>query len=517
MTPDGILVESTAAAHWAWVGLRLCPAPIPPDSRVYLDVEESQLRAERARAEQAWLGALWTTEHGARWELRHTSARPREPVLLGRVHGRDRATVVAAALALRDRLAGTPSHVLAEPILDADQLGACLKPAPPGPGSRIEVRKRLNWAWCGRQDTNRRVCFAVSPLVAGSGSWELVWDAMGRQPSPTTVGVYLEPYQPSVALGQGLRALAVEYAQLAAHGRQSPVWNVSRPPEPFAVTAAPGYADAGRRYAGRCYRLRISVTAEGPIGPGFAELLAATVGDAAACRVAEADADRAWLNLATMDRGWLDETYRQGAPAGTLNDVERILCDLADETEAGAVFRLPQAGARHPGGPEDAVPLAATPLAGPARTEVAVARKRIFVSYVREDLERVDALVLSLRQAGYDIWIDRSELRPGRRWQTEIRRSIENVDYFLACFSPRYWKNQSFMNEELILAVERFRQMPRTRDWFIPAMLEECELPDHSFGAGETLAGAMQYADFGTDWDAALRQVIAVLGPPEKN
>jgi hypothetical protein len=67
------------------------------------------------------------------------------------------------------------------------------------------------------------------------------------------------------------------------------------------------------------------------------------------------------------------------------------------------------------------------------------------------------------------------------------------------------------MNEELIVAVERLRLMRRDRTWFIPAMLAETELPDHVFGPNETIVGDMQYADFGKDWEEALRLVIAVL------
>ncbi|HEY0807963.1 MAG TPA: hypothetical protein VGD84_23050, partial [Pseudonocardiaceae bacterium] len=99
MTSDGVLVESTRAAHWAWVGLRLTPAPA---TRMYPDTDEI------AAAERAWLAAQWTTDHGTRWELRYTNAGPDLPVscvLLGRVHGHKLATARAAAVALRDRLA----------------------------------------------------------------------------------------------------------------------------------------------------------------------------------------------------------------------------------------------------------------------------------------------------------------------------------------------------------------------------------------------------------------------------
>jgi hypothetical protein len=465
---DGVVVESTATAHWAWVGLRLLPAS-----------------TATVAAERAWLAGLWTTDLGTRWEVRYRTGSPVSCVLLGRVHGHDLATVRAAAVVLRQRLAAAPGH--ATPITDDNEVRAWLAPMAPA----FELRKRLHWAWSGRRDTNRRVCFAVTPLVAGGPSWDAVWQSFTRLSALTTVGVYLEPCQPTAEFAGRLRRLAVEYTTLAGSGRSSPMWKVESLPDPFAMTAAPGYVDAVRRYAGRCYRLRISVAADGPVDPSFVALLGATTGTVA-CRVAPQDVSGAWRNLATMDRQWLDETYRQGAPPGELDDTERILCDLVDETEANTAFRLP-----------GDLPLFQAPRKPTG--------KRVFVSYVQEDLDLVEKLVLDLGNAGYDVWLDRSRLLPGRRWRSDIKRAIADADFFIACFSPRYWKDQTFMNEELIVAIERYRLMPRDRTWFIPAMLAECALPDHPFGPNETIVGDMQYADFGKDWDAALRRVIAVL------
>jgi hypothetical protein len=488
------------------VGLRVVPAPVA--TRHYPE-DEARLSAEIAAAERAWLAAQWTTDHGTRWEIRYTNTGPERTVscvLLGRVHGRDLATVRSAALALRDRLAMTPRHIQATPIMDADEVRAALAPDRLDQNGRFELRKRLTWAWSGRRGADRVVCFAMAPLVAGDQSWEPVWDALVALPTTTTIGVYLEPFHPSDVLAEKLRRLAVEYADLATESPSSPVWPTSFPADPFAITAAPGYLEAARRYTGRCYRSRISVAAQGPIDPGFVELLATTAGGAVVCRPAPSDAATAWRNLATLDREWLDETYRQGSPAGELKDAERILCDIVDLTEASATLRFPSPVTV--GGLEAPIP--------DNRTAPDTQRKRIFVSYVKEDLELVSRLVLDLRTAGYEVWIDRTRLRPGRRWKSEIKKAIADGDYFVACFSPNYWKQQTYMNEELIYAVERLRLMPRNRDWFIPAMLTECEIPDHAIGPNETLADSMQYADFGKDWDEALHHVIDVLGPPEK-
>lgn len=489
---DGALVGSTAAGHWAWVGMRLRP------------VADGGRREPDRRAERAWLAGQWEPANGARWQLRYRGIAGERvsAVLLGRVHGRDRDAVVAAAGQLRARLARTPGQVRAEPLLDQGEIQAALQPPRPHPAGGFELRKRLSWAWCGRPEL-RRVCFSFSPLEQRELSWEPVWTELSKQDSPTTLTVHLEPFHPSAAFTEGLRRLAVEYATLAGARAPSPIWTFREAVDPFAVEAAPRYAEFAHRYAAKAYRLRVSLMSEGPVEPAFAELVADTVGGAAACRVPAAELDLAWRNLAALNADWLDETYRQGAPPGELDDVERTLSELVDLDEARAAFQLPYEAA-----------------AGAVRFEEASTSKpgsgkRVFVSYVREDTEAVDRLVRALRAAGYDVWIDRSNLLPGQRWRQRIRQAIASGDYFLACFSSRWSaRSESYMNEELIAAVERLRRMPRDRSWFIPVRLEQCELPDYLIGPGETLAD-LQCADFWTGWDSAFEKVVATLGLPE--
>jgi hypothetical protein len=70
------------------------------------------------------------------------------------------------------------------------------------------------------------------------------------------------------------------------------------------------------------------------------------------------------------------------------------------------------------------------------------------------------------------------------------------------------------MNEQLNIAVEQLRQMPRNRQWFMPVMLEKCDLPDHPIGPGETIADSLQFIDFSADWDEAFRRLVSALGSP---
>ena len=61
-----------------------------------------------------------------------------------------------------------------------------------------------------------------------------------------------------------------------------------------------------------------------------------------------------------------------------------------------------------------------------------------FISYVREDSNRVDQLQRRLEAAGIPVWRDTADLWPGEDWRAEIRRAIsDNALVFIACFPTR--------------------------------------------------------------------------------
>jgi hypothetical protein len=133
---------------------------------------------------------------------------------------------------------------------------------------------------------------------------------------------------------------------------------------------------------------------------------------------------------------------------------------------------------------------------------------KVFISYVREDSAMVDRIAETLRTHGIDAWLDRTHIAPGERWQQVIRNVIREGHCFLACFSPSYaQRDNTYMNEELRIAVEQLRLMPLSRRWFIPVMLKTCQIPDFPIDATDTL-GSFQYIDFSHDWDSAMAQLI---------
>ncbi|WP_201437298.1 toll/interleukin-1 receptor domain-containing protein [Saccharothrix sp. 6-C] len=132
--------------------------------------------------------------------------------------------------------------------------------------------------------------------------------------------------------------------------------------------------------------------------------------------------------------------------------------------------------------------------------------KHVFVSYVREDAEKVDQLCQALEAADIPYWRDRTSLAPGDHWKRKIREAIRSgALVFLACFSEHSQaKARSYMNEELSLAVEEFRILPPGATWIIPVRLDDVNVPEWDLGAGRTL-NDLNYADlFGSKYVANL-------------
>ena len=138
---------------------------------------------------------------------------------------------------------------------------------------------------------------------------------------------------------------------------------------------------------------------------------------------------------------------------------------------------------------------------------------KVFISYVSENIEIVKRLYQELKAHGIQVWLDRNDIDPGSRWEQAIRRAIHQGAFFIACFSEEYHnRGQTYMNEELTLAIDELRQRPTDQIWFIPVKLNDCEIPDRSIGGGETLCD-LQHVNLYEDWDSCIRRILEVIQP----
>ena len=139
--------------------------------------------------------------------------------------------------------------------------------------------------------------------------------------------------------------------------------------------------------------------------------------------------------------------------------------------------------------------------------------QHVFISYVRENKAEVDRIHQELESHGIKIWRDLQNINPGERWKRQIRKAIREGTFFIACFSKEYHeRNESYMNEELTIAIERLRQLHIDRVWFIPIKLNDCGLPDIALGPGETLED-LNYVDLYEDWDNGIQRIVNLIQP----
>ena len=137
----------------------------------------------------------------------------------------------------------------------------------------------------------------------------------------------------------------------------------------------------------------------------------------------------------------------------------------------------------------------------------------VFISYVREDSEVVQRLDADLRSFGIDVWLDRDRIKPGTRWQDEIRSAIQGGAFYIACFSrPYHERVKSYMNEELVVAIQELRQRRDDMAWFIPVRLDGSDVPDKDIGAGKTLR-SLQWVNLQDNWNLGIYQIVSVIQP----
>jgi len=153
--------------------------------------------------------------------------------------------------------------------------------------------------------------------------------------------------------------------------------------------------------------------------------------------------------------------------------------------------------------------------AGVRKTAPLVSREgsvtHAFISYVRENSEIVDRLASELKSRGIEVWLDRESIYPGVRWKDAIHKAIQEGAYFIACFSNEFNKKQeSYMRGEISLALDRLRQMPRERAWFIPVVLDEATIPYIPISDYDKLSD-IETVSLSKDWNSGIEKILHAM------
>jgi hypothetical protein len=374
MTDDGVLTAADARGVWAWVAVRIDAAADLTELREYAELPERERLAKAAADETAWLTGQWDTTAATRVALRYLTEPARDHgggagnsrltcVLLGRVQAGQHDEAVAAALALRRRLAALPRHVQGGEVTDSALIRHWLAPFAAHPAGVAEIRKRIRVGRPNRPDAGVAYYLAVEPFTVAANAWEPVWRWLAAHPEPLLLDLVLEPCAVPPDISGLLHQLATRYRQLATPGSMvtsAQLRQIPLPADAFAVDAERLYADAARRYTGRAFRLRVTLASPAPLPDPLAELIGATISPpqrdlgrhalnatftGPAHVVVRPEPDElptAWSNVTTLDRLRWDAQYLGALP--TLPPPAlRDLAELVDPAEAGAALRLPSA------------------------------------------------------------------------------------------------------------------------------------------------------------------------------
>ena len=138
-------------------------------------------------------------------------------------------------------------------------------------------------------------------------------------------------------------------------------------------------------------------------------------------------------------------------------------------------------------------------------------QKHVFVSYSRKNSKIVDKLVQTLKSFGINVWLDREKLNPGERWEYAIEQAIQEGAFFIACFSKQYIDGTDGVRfEELNIAIERLRRKPDSHVWFIPVLLNKCEIPNMDIRKGQKLS-SLHYTELYKNWDRGIDKILSVV------
>jgi TIR domain len=114
----------------------------------------------------------------------------------------------------------------------------------------------------------------------------------------------------------------------------------------------------------------------------------------------------------------------------------------------------------------------------------------IFFSYAHEDKSRIDRIYLLAKEAELEPWMDNppkpfelSGIMPGHPdWQTAISQQLQRAAVVLAFLSRASVSKEGNVQREFRYALDLTMERPAGTIWFIPVLLEPCEVPNLQVG-----------------------------------
>jgi hypothetical protein len=120
---------------------------------------------------------------------------------------------------------------------------------------------------------------------------------------------------------------------------------------------------------------------------------------------------------------------------------------------------------------------------------------RVFVSYSRADLEFVKSLANQLKNAGIDVWLDVHDIQPGKTWDLEVEKALNECRSIVFIASPTSVESQNVL-DEVYSALDDGKVV-------LPVKIMECKLP--------LRLKRLQYIDLTENYDEKFQELVTAL------
>ncbi len=141
-----------------------------------------------------------------------------------------------------------------------------------------------------------------------------------------------------------------------------------------------------------------------------------------------------------------------------------------------------------------------------------MAKKHVFLSYVRENSADVAALRDDLIGLGETVWWDQ-DIPPGAKWRLEIRKALKDAYGFVLCLSKAMAdRAKSGAFPEILDAISIYRELAPGGIFIIPVRLDDCRVPSFEIDS-MTMLDDLQFVDLFPAANRAegLRRLVAAL------
>ena len=103
----------------------------------------------------------------------------------------------------------------------------------------------------------------------------------------------------------------------------------------------------------------------------------------------------------------------------------------------------------------------------------------VFLSYASQDAEAAARIGEALRAAGVEVWLDRSELRGGDAWDSQIKKQIHDCALFLPIISAHTnARTEGYFRREWKLATRRLLDIADDAAFLVPVVIDDTREAD---------------------------------------